>query len=94
MNLYNVIATDFDGTPQGNNLYVRAADPQAAITYWQAYYETSALPESIDEVPELPVKGAIRWETVPRVWARSDRKEGTRQRDTTPHFKRGSQNPY
>lgn len=72
MTLYNVIADDYDGAPQGNNLYVRAASPQDAIRMWQAYYhEEGALPLAVDEIPSAPRRGAIPWNKVLEVYRNS-----------------------
>jgi len=70
MPLYNVIADDWDGVPQGNNLYVRANSPIEAVSAWQVYYETHEYPNSVDEIPEEPKQGAIPWTDVPQVWVK------------------------
>ncbi len=74
MPLYHVNADDFDGSPHGNDLWVRARTPEEAVWYWQKYYgvtgENEAFPDSVDEVPRTPRQGAISWQNVPQVWAR------------------------
>ncbi len=50
MTLYNVRADDWDGTPHGNDLFVRAENPQDAVKHWQIYYGVDdELPDSVDD---------------------------------------------
>ena len=69
VNLYYVGAPSPDGEKDGYGLFVRASSSIGAIRAWQRYYAAgAALPEYVDEIPETPARGAIRWENVPRVW--------------------------
>lgn len=71
MTLYQVVADDFDGTPHGNDLFVRADTPQEAVEFWRSYYtfdEEDGDPVRVDEIPADGPSGPIDWSTVPCVW--------------------------
>ncbi len=77
MKLYHVNCDDWDGSPHGNDLWVRARTPEQAVVLWQRYYGLAddtppVLPDSIDEVPETG-DGAIPWDTVPLVWVNPEK---------------------
>jgi hypothetical protein len=74
--LYLVVADDFDGTPHGNDLFVRAAHAEEAIEMWRQYYDfgqDELNPLYVDLIPSEPRKGAIAWTDVPCVWGNSGR---------------------
>jgi hypothetical protein len=68
---YQVIAASPDGEPHGWDLFVRADDPHSAIVHWQIYYETANNPERVDEIPDTPKEGVIRWESIACVYERN-----------------------
>ena len=66
--LYFVHADGFDGEPHGNDLFVRADNPQQAVKIWQDYYETESHPTRVNEIPVDGAIGAIHWTSIPCVW--------------------------